>query len=263
VGGESEPSVTLSGNLTVSIDVAVTTRSSPRDSQTYVDVCLSGEVPAWPAPGLSKDFPPGEEISPSREPLTSGDADTGPGVWETSGAIPTTVQFTVMVALVAPVHQGLSWRDFFTVVAPLFSRMRRERLLDHPARELIMRRIHDRPGIHYRALLRDLDMANGTLAFHLSHLEKAGYVKCLKAHGRKHFYPTDCHPDSREWLETDSRGLIVKFLLASPGATRQEVAKALGFGQSKVSYHLTVLRSSGLLETRRVGAREKCFVRSP
>ena len=168
-----------------------------------------------------------------------------------------------MMALVAPVHQGLSWRDFFTVVAPLFSRMRREHLLEHPARELIMRRIHDRPGIHYRALLRDLDMANGTLAFHLSRLEKAGYVKCLKAHGRKHFYPTDCHPDSREWLNTGSRGLIVKFLLASPGATRREVAKALGFGQSTVSYHLSVLRSSELLETRRVGARERCFVRSP
>lgn len=263
MGGESEPPVTLSGNLTVSIDVAVTTGSSPRDSQTYVDVRLSSEIPERPASGLLKDFPPGAEISPSREPLINGDADSGPEVWETSGAISATVQFTVMVALVAPVHQGLPWRDFFTVVTPLFSRMRREHLLEHPARKLIMRRISDRPGIHYRALLRDLDMANGTIAFHLSHLEKAGYVKSLKAQGRKHFYRTGCHPDSREWLDAGSRGLIVKFLRASPGATRREVAKALGFGQSKVSYHLTVLRSSGLLETRRVGAREKCFVRSP
>jgi len=261
MGGESEPPVKSSWNLTVPLNVVVTTGSSSRDSQTYVDVRLSSKIPERPVLESLKDFPPQAEIPSLTEPLVSGDADSLSGVWETSGAIPTTAQFTVMMALVAPVHQGLSWRDFFTVVAPLFSRMRREHLLEHPARELIMRRISDRPGIHYRALLRDLDMANGTLAFHLSRLEKAGCVKSLKAHGRKHFYPTGRHPDPCEWFETGSRGLIVKFLRASPGATRKEIAKTLSFGQSKVSYHLSVLRSMGLLDIRRVGTRERCFLR--
>jgi predicted transcriptional regulator len=169
------------------------------------------------------------------------------------------LQMAAAVAVAGYVHQDVRWRDF-APLAGLFTRIRREKLLEHPVRELIYTEIRSNPGIHYRELLRKLGMPNGSLAFHFHHLERAGYIRSRRARGRRHLFSTELLPSTDSFLVTDRQRRILEFLRSRPGASERLIVKSLGMSRSNVSYHIGVLRSLGLVRTRRVGGRTLCYV---
>ena len=76
-----------------------------------------------------------------------------------------------------------------TQLLPLYSKIRREEVLDQYTRGKIHGYIIANPGEHYNSLKAQLRLKNGTLAYHLRVLEREGYVKSVRDGPFKRFYP--------------------------------------------------------------------------
>ncbi len=239
------------GSIPDSIAVSV------QDGEVHVEVEALNESAYAVEPGREEtvDQPP-EDPTPISPPSASSSPPPP------AAAVAASLQMGAGVAAAVYVHHDLRWRDF-APLAGLFTRIRREKLLEHPIRELIYMEIRGNPGIHYRELLRRLGVPNGSLAFHLHHLERAGYVRSRRARGRRHLFSTELSPSTGSLLVTDRQRRILEFLDSRPGASERVIVKSLGMSRSNVSYHVGVLRSLGLVETRRVGGRTLCYVRRP
>ena len=59
---------------------------------------------------------------------------------------------------------------------PLFARLRRNDILDLDTRRRVLDILRERPGIHFRELLRTASLGSGTLSYHLYVLEREGFV---------------------------------------------------------------------------------------
>lgn len=245
----SEVDERANGSIPDSIAVSV------QDGEVRVEVEASNESAPAVEPGRE-----GTVVQPPEDPTPISAISASSPLPPPAAAVAASLQMGTGVAVAVYVHHDVRWRDF-APLAGLFTRIRREKLLEHPVRELIYTEIRSNPGIHYRELLRKLGIPNGSLAFHLHHLERAGYVRSRRARGRRHLFTTDLQRSPDSFLVTDRQGRILEFLQSRPGASERLIVKALGMSRSNVSYHIGVLRSLRLVETRRVGGRTLCYVR--
>ena len=70
-----------------------------------------------------------------------------------------------------------------------YSRIHGREVLDNVTRNRIMNYINDNPGIHFRAMQRDLDIGMGTLTHHLKTLEREEFIKSQTDGQMKRYYP--------------------------------------------------------------------------
>jgi len=149
-------------------------------------------------------------------------------------------------------------------LAPLYTRIKRDELLDHPARQTIYEAIEDDPGIHLSELARELDASWGTLLHHLRKLEKADLVTSEKTNGKRCFFLPGEVSDSEQAilpaLENDKARSIAEFYADNPGASQAEAAKALGYSAALVSWHLQKLEDAGVVTREREGRCQKVGV---
>ncbi|MFT4921276.1 MAG: putative transcriptional regulator [Haloarculaceae archaeon] len=129
--------------------------------------------------------------------------------------------------------------------------------LELPSRRTIYQRIEAKPGIHFRALDDTLDLAKGTLQYHLRWLVDAGLVEESDDGEYNRYYPEgDFEPEDRRVLNALRRKIARRILayLASEGAmTTSELADRLSKSNSTVSWHLSKLQEAGLVERDRDG----------
>ena len=176
------------------------------------------------------------------------------------------LQAGTTVAVAAFLSEGLRpfdwvrWRDSLATL-PLVSRLRPDRLLEHPVRRLIYDTVRSRAGVHYRELLRLVGVSNGTLSFHLTHLERAGYVRSFRVRARRVLLPTGRQASPGDFLVSERQQRIVEFLRGSPGASQRDVMAAVGMSRSSVSYNLRHLCGLRIVEARREAGRSRYYLR--
>jgi len=238
------------------------------DGQVRIPVIL--EPPTLPNPV----DPVGEEnltatVSPPMpsagipDPAAPGAADSAvvtdlPRLLSPAGAVGLAAGSAAAVSAGAHVSFEMRWRDYFPL-ASLLARLRRDRLLEHPTRRLVYAQIRETPGIRYRELLRTLGLPRGSLSFHLSQLERGGYVRSVRILGRTHFFVGESPPGPEALLLTVRQRRILEYLQSAPGASQREISAALGMSRSNVSYNIRALRALGLVEVRRSGQAARCF----
>lgn len=133
------------------------------------------------------------------------------------------------------------------------ARVRKERLLEHWLRRRIVDEVRRQPGIHHRELLRLLSVSNGTLAYHLRLLERAGLLRFSRAHGRKLLWVPEGEVDLEHLLMTERERQLVGLLTGIPSARLAELGPRCGLKSSTVGYHVDRLRARGLVEAHREG----------
>lgn len=187
--------------------------------------CIGITTPAWP---------------PS-------DGDTEFTLDATDEMTPPSVGFAVLSRLPWSVSP-------FGLLFPLVpGRVKKERLLDHPVRRRILEEVSRNPGIHHRELLRTLDLSNGTLAYHLGQLERAGYLHFARAHGRKLLWVTEDEVDEEFLLMTERDRELFAMLEEVEAARLDELGSRCGLKASGVGYHMDRLRELGFVEAHREG----------
>ncbi|MCG1002594.1 MULTISPECIES: winged helix-turn-helix transcriptional regulator [Halobacterium] len=122
------------------------------------------------------------------------------------------------------------------------------------ARDRITSHVHDDPGVHFNAVVRETDLAAGQVQHHVRRLLDAGDLAVERISGRTHYFP----PTYDDW----ERGVValarretardaISYLLDAGPSRPTEVADSVGVARSTLEHHLDALTDRGVVEKRR------------
>jgi predicted transcriptional regulator len=146
------------------------------------------------------------------------------------------------------------------LLVPLYSKLKKEDVLEHFTRGKIYGYIMANPGDHYNSIQKTLDIPNGTFAYHLRVLEKEGYIRSARYGTNRCFFPANMNLPPEEGVLRAGQKLIVDKILEEPGISQKQIASSLGVSSATVNYHVKDLLKLGLVETERKGMRLKYYV---
>jgi len=148
------------------------------------------------------------------------------------------------------------------LLIPMYTRIQKEDVLDQFVRGEIYGFIKTNPGVHYNEIMRELDMKNGTLSYHLYMLEKTGVIKSRKEGFRyRAFYPTGMKfPEKERYRLTELQTKIIKTIKENPGINQKEIAKKLDEKHQTISYNIKVMQQAGIISLRKKGRKTSCYI---
>jgi predicted transcriptional regulator len=147
----------------------------------------------------------------------------------------------------------------YKMALPFYTRVKKEEVLNHEVRELVYDYVQSHPGEHFRAILTQLGLKNGTLIHHLQTLERQNFIKSERDGPFKRFYPTGRNL-TEDVLELN--GIQMKILDAvktNPGITQKDLSMMLDTSPPTINYHVKALQLVRLLNLKRDGKTTRCY----
>jgi DNA-binding transcriptional ArsR family regulator len=146
-------------------------------------------------------------------------------------------------------------------ILPLYTKLKRSKLLDHYTRDQIYKYVQTNPGGNYTTIMQKLKLKNGVLAYHLSTLEREEMIKSMRDGIYKRFYPTNVKIPSKgvpdlTWFQLG----IFNIIKDKPGITQGEIAKHIGESRQVTNYHIRLMVKAGLLRTEKNGREVKFYL---
>jgi parallel beta-helix repeat protein len=131
---------------------------------------------------------------------------------------------------------------------PLYTRLKKEKLLDQPTRERIYGYIIGNPGAHFGLIKEELGLGNGQLVYHLKQLEDAHMVYSREDGAKKRFYPADV-PIAKEGTPNISsiQEKLLNVIKDDSGIGQKKLASKMGISRQVAGYHLTKMERKGLI----------------
>ena len=160
-----------------------------------------------------------------------------------------------------------SWTEpgrhaFFGLFFPLYTRIKREEVLDHFLRGQVYGVIKTQPGSNFTAIRTLLSLSNGTLSYHLRTLESSGFVVSERDGLYKRFFAADlgaaAAQDGVRLSELQRR--LLERLRHSPEVGQRDLAKDAGVTQQCISYNLRIMGQQGLVVKVRSGRGHRYIV---
>ena len=149
---------------------------------------------------------------------------------------------------------------FKAFVFPLYSRLKKEEVLDHFVRGQIYGYIVSHPGEHYNSMRQDLKVTNGTLSHHLRTLEMMGFIKSHREGVFKRFYPIEMSvPQDRGVKLSDLQLQILDMVRSGSGPTQTDIAGRLDVTQQTVSYNIRTLSREGAIRMEKDGRNTRYY----
>ncbi len=142
---------------------------------------------------------------------------------------------------------------------PLYTRMKRNNVLDHFLRGRIYEYVKVNPGVNFSQILRYFDLNNGTLTYHLNVLEREKYVKSIRDGVYRRYYLTGTHVDEEHLSDVKHR--ILKVVHDFPGISQSNIAKLIGASRRLVNYHIKALEGQEVIEITREGRNSHVYLR--
>jgi predicted transcriptional regulator len=145
---------------------------------------------------------------------------------------------------------------------PLYTKLHKDKILDHFTRGRVYEYIRNHPGTHYSEIKRELDLNNGSLTYHLHTLEREALIKSQNISRYKLFYPTGVKiPKNMEQQISAIRNRIRDIIQENPGITQKEISLMLNDkSQRTISYHVKSMTRAGIIRVEKVGRENKCFI---
>ncbi|MCK5290843.1 MAG: helix-turn-helix domain-containing protein [Thermoplasmata archaeon] len=162
------------------------------------------------------------------------------------------------MAVASTESAGFSLFNIFAF--PLYSRIKKDEVLDHFVRGQIYQYIVSNPGKHYNSIREKLQVTNGTLSYHLRTLEVQGFIKSRKESIYRRFYPIEMKfPRDKGVKLSDMQITILAALRRRPAPTQKDIAEDLGISQQVASYNLRILARKGLVQVRKDGRKRMYY----
>lgn len=140
----------------------------------------------------------------------------------------------------------------------VYTKMRREQLLEHKVRAQIFDYINQNPGVHYRGIMNDLTLHLGVLTHHLNMIEQEQYIKSLQDGMYRRFYPKNAVVKTGLIL-TDVQERILRTIQATPGISQSGIARNLKLTKTVVNYQVKILSNAGFVHMETVGRESQCY----
>jgi predicted transcriptional regulator len=165
-----------------------------------------------------------------------------------------------LLAAAGLINENAKWL-FLLFFVPLYTKIKRERVLDHFVRGQIFGYIQANPGEHYNAIKDALGLTNGSLAHHLRTLEREQFVKSKRYGLYRRFYPMNYRmPADDVYQPNEIQATILAVIRDHPGITQKEIAGRLGLTPPTVNYHVAVLIDRNLILVERRGRSTHCTI---
>jgi DNA-binding MarR family transcriptional regulator len=145
---------------------------------------------------------------------------------------------------------------------PLYTKLHKNKILDHFTRGRVYEYIRNNPGVHYSEIKRELDLNNGNLTYHLHTLEREELIKSRTSGRFKLFYPTGVKiPSDMEPQVSSIRRQILDIIREHPGISQKELGLMLPTKKQRtISYHIKNMSREGVVELRKDGRETKCYL---
>lgn len=143
---------------------------------------------------------------------------------------------------------------------PLYTRLRKDRVLDHETRGMIKGFVYADPGIHYNEIMRRLKLGNGTAAYHLKTLEREGFIVSRSNGFLRRFYPAGrAFMDIPPRLDKVQR-IILETVQENEGLGQRKLARLLKLPPSTVNRQINALVKLGLVRLEMHGVTSRCYL---
>lgn len=145
--------------------------------------------------------------------------------------------------------------------SPLYTKLDRDRILDHGTRRDILTFIRENPGANYARMRKELGLQTSSTVHHVRVLEREGYIRSTKELGRRLFYPRGAGSGagpipfegyaSRPLSPIQQR--IIGCLENGGPQTSSELASELALRRSSLHYSLRRLEERNLITGEKIG----------
>jgi predicted transcriptional regulator len=160
---------------------------------------------------------------------------------------------TTLVIVAASVFVSLLIGSFF------FQRINRAVKLNNKRRQLIYDMIKNEPGVHFSAIMKELNLKPGVASYHINRLEKMELIKSFQDGMYRRFYLFDDKIEMKIAL-SDVQTLIINVIEDEPGISQVGISKVIGKSKVVINYHVRFLRDLGILILEREGRNTHCFL---
>jgi len=143
---------------------------------------------------------------------------------------------------------------------PLYTRLRKEEVLDNETRGMIRGCIFSDPGVHYNEIIRRLRLRNGAAAHHLMTLEREGIIRSRNDGRLKRFYPADMKLAEAPPVLDRFQRTIFEAMQEKDGMSQREIARTLDVSFSSVNKHINRMASMGVVRLVRKGMSVRCYI---
>ena len=168
----------------------------------------------------------------------------------------TLVLLAAMIAISENVKYGL-----LLALIPLYSKIKREKVLDHFIRGQIFGYIMANPGEHYNSIKLALDITNGSLAHHLRTLEREQFVKSKRFGLYRRFYPWAMRvPEDGYFQLNEIQKNVLDLCRHQPGVSQKELAASLNLTPPTINYHIAILAEHGHVSVIRRGRKTHVYL---
>ncbi|MBN1539172.1 MAG: hypothetical protein JW939_03435 [Candidatus Thermoplasmatota archaeon] len=120
---------------------------------------------------------------------------------------------------------------------------------DHDTRELLLDRIRETPGISFGALMRSLELNEGTLRYHLTYLERKELIYSRKK-GRRRVYFTSACPSLSSGVHrklTREQRRVLNLIKESPGIDQGSLLSSMNIHKKDLRGIITKLQDEHLI----------------
>jgi len=174
---------------------------------------------------------------------------------------------TTLLLLLGAFGGGTEYGKYWLVsllFVPLYTKIKKDDVLDHFVRGQVYGYIKANPGEHYNSIKKALSLKNGTLVYHLKTLEREEFIKSIIDGRFKRFYPREMKvPEPSDELVLRMNHIqheILKIIRENPGISQKEIAGRIGLSTPTVHYHINIMMSGRVINVKRVGRETQCFV---
>ena len=182
------------------------------------------------------------------EPLSDGTGVGGGEPMASPAVMGAVVAGGTLAALGAAAWTEAGRYSLLVAFVPLYARVRKDEVLDNSVRYLIHGHIIDNPGLHYKALLRELDLSNGLATYHLEVLEREGFIRSVRDGTLRRFYAADVRvPSEARLTPAQVESAIRDMVYKHPGISQKQLIEELGLARRVVGYHLHEMVRAGVL----------------
>ena len=147
----------------------------------------------------------------------------------------------------------------FILGSLFYYRANRALKINNARRKLIYETIREDPGIHFRKLMKELDLKPGVASYHLNKLEKEEHIKSFQDGMYRRFYPFEEKVEMKVML-SDMQALIIDVIKEEPGISQVDISKMVGKSKVVINYHVRFLQDLGFLALERDGRTTHCFL---
>jgi len=131
--------------------------------------------------------------------------------------------------------------------------------------EKVLQYIQANPGSHLREIKRELDMAMGTVQYHLNLLGKHGKVISERQNFRKFYFPIGLFGENQrnilKIIKQDTAREILLFIIEKNNPTQKEIVNKILISPASVTWHLDRLKKINIISELRDGKYKRYYLK--